>query len=218
MAGLTTKRSWKLWGTLGCEKVVVLIDCGASHNFISYNLIVRCGLPIQPTLPYMVEVEDGHKVRCQGKCQGLTLEVQGVQIQQDFFVFSLCGADVVLGLEWLATLGEVRADFGNLKLSIGKGPVEHVLQGDPILSKSKSNLKTLWYDFKQQADCYVLKWIEIKEPRVDPVPPDILDVLCAHQDIFKDLEGLPPPRSFDHSIHLQPNASIPNLWPYKYSH
>ncbi|WVY97031.1 hypothetical protein V8G54_029182 [Vigna mungo] len=121
-------------------------------------------------------------------------------------------------LEWLATLGEVRADFGNLKLSIGKGPLEHVLQGDPTLSKSESNLKTLWYDFKQQADCYVLKWTEIKEPGADPVPSAILDVLSAHQDVFKDLEGLPPPRSFDHSIHLQPNASIPNLRPYKYSH
>lgn len=63
-------------------------------------------------------------------------------------MFSICGADVVLGLEWLATHGEVRADYGNLKLSIGKCPVEHVLQGDPNLSKSEFNLKTLWYDFK----------------------------------------------------------------------
>ncbi|WVY89402.1 hypothetical protein V8G54_034916 [Vigna mungo] len=140
------------------------------------------------TLPYMVEVGDGHKVRCQGK------------------------------LEWLAPIGEVRADFGNLKLSIGKGPLEHVLQGDPTLSKSKSNLKTLWYNFKQKEVCYVLKWTEIKEPGANPVPPAILDVLSAHQDVFTDLEGLPPRRSFDHSIHLQPNASIPNLRPYKYSH
>ncbi|BAT81444.1 hypothetical protein VIGAN_03116800, partial [Vigna angularis var. angularis] len=35
MAGLTTKNSWKLWGMIGNEKVVILIDCGTSHNFIS---------------------------------------------------------------------------------------------------------------------------------------------------------------------------------------
>lgn len=57
-------------------------------------------------------------------------------------MFSLCGVDVVLGLEWSATLGEVRADFGNLKLSIGKGPVERVLQGDPTLGSSFHNRRS----------------------------------------------------------------------------
>lgn len=36
-------------------------------------------------------------------------------------LFELGGADVVLGLEWLVSLGEVKANFRKLKLAIGKG-------------------------------------------------------------------------------------------------
>lgn len=104
---------------------MVLLDCGRSHIFISQELINRCELPKEATLPCAVELGDGHKVRCQGKCQELILEVQGQQIQQDFFVFLLSGVDIVLGFEWLASIAEVRADFGNpgltIGLTIGKG-------------------------------------------------------------------------------------------------
>ena len=75
MAGITTKKSWKLWGSIGSERVVVLLDCGASHNFISSSLISICGLQQEDTPPFVVEVGDGHKVRCQGKCQGFLLDL-----------------------------------------------------------------------------------------------------------------------------------------------
>lgn len=51
------------------------------------------------------------------------------------------GADIVLGLDWLTSLGEVRADFGKLRLIIGKDGKEQILVGDPTLSKSESSLK-----------------------------------------------------------------------------
>lgn len=38
----------------------------------------------------MVEVGDGHRVRC----QGFLLDLQGLQVQQQFFIFELGGADM----------------------------------------------------------------------------------------------------------------------------
>lgn len=107
-------------------RLVVYLDCGASPNFILKDLISKCGLKQEATLPYVVEVGDGHKVHCQGKCQVFILDLQGLQIQQEFFVFNLGGADIVLGLKWLASLGEVKTDFGQLKLTIGRREREQV--------------------------------------------------------------------------------------------
>ena len=76
------KEILKLWSSIGSEKVVLLLDCGASHNFISSNLISRCGLQHEDTPPFVAEAGDGHKVHCQGKCQGFLLDLQGLRIQQ----------------------------------------------------------------------------------------------------------------------------------------
>ena len=43
----------------------LLIDCGATQNFISVKLVKELRLEVTPTSPYFVEVGDGHKVRCQ---------------------------------------------------------------------------------------------------------------------------------------------------------
>ncbi|WVY98099.1 hypothetical protein V8G54_030250 [Vigna mungo] len=132
----------KVWGKIGDVEVLVLLDCGTSHNFISQEVVNRCGLKAKETHPYVVEVGDGHKVHCEGKCTGFVLELQGLNIQQEFLIFYLGGASVVLGLEWLASLGEVKADFGKLKLTIGRGESQrmdhaiHLKEGASILNLS----------------------------------------------------------------------------------
>ncbi|GAU46214.1 hypothetical protein TSUD_401760 [Trifolium subterraneum] len=44
MSGLTSKKTIKLWGDLLNRKVLVLVDCGASHNFISLVLVQKLNL------------------------------------------------------------------------------------------------------------------------------------------------------------------------------
>ena len=61
----TTRTSLKLLGKIRNKKVIVLIDFGATHNFISVKLVKELRLEVTPTSPYSVEVGDGHKVRCQ---------------------------------------------------------------------------------------------------------------------------------------------------------
>ena len=59
-------------------------------------------LDMKATSIYTVEVGDGRKLDCEDICSELTLEMLGLKIQQDFYVFDLGGVDVVLGMEWLA--------------------------------------------------------------------------------------------------------------------
>ena len=56
----------------------------------------------------------------------IDMEMQGLKIQQDFDVFDLGG--VVLGMEWLASLGEVRANFRELTLKIPIANGYHTLK------------------------------------------------------------------------------------------
>ena len=67
-------------GEIGNRKIVVLIDCGASHNFIATNLVQELKIPIISTPTYYVEVGDGHKIKCMEVSQGVVLKLQGLKI------------------------------------------------------------------------------------------------------------------------------------------
>ena len=73
--GMTSKNSLKLWGNVRNKEVVVLIDCGASHNFINSELVQQLKIPIVKIPTYFVEVGDGHKIKCMGVCKGVILQL-----------------------------------------------------------------------------------------------------------------------------------------------
>jgi len=80
--GLSSKKTIKLWGKIGKEQVMVLIDCGASHNFISATFVKQQELDMNATSIYTVEVGDGRKQDCEEICSELTLEMQGLKIHK----------------------------------------------------------------------------------------------------------------------------------------
>nr|KYP50904.1 hypothetical protein KK1_027260 [Cajanus cajan] len=77
MVGMTSKHSFKCWGKIGDNSFLVLVDCGASHNFIADSVVRKLGLVAEKTEPYWVKVGDGHSVKAQELCAGLAIEVQG---------------------------------------------------------------------------------------------------------------------------------------------
>ncbi|WVY99344.1 hypothetical protein V8G54_025414 [Vigna mungo] len=57
--GLTTSETMKLRGRIGNREVLVLIDSGASHNFISKSLVEELGMAAKEKQPYFVSLGDG---------------------------------------------------------------------------------------------------------------------------------------------------------------
>lgn len=83
--GLTTSGTMKLRGKIGSQEVIVLIDCGATHNFISLEVVQKIGLPITVTNNYGV-MGTGELVTGKGMCKGVVLELQGLTIIEDFLL------------------------------------------------------------------------------------------------------------------------------------
>ena len=63
LLGLTSNKSLKLWGAIGARKVVVLIDSGASANFISKGLVEELQLDVDGSPKYSVEMCTGRLER-----------------------------------------------------------------------------------------------------------------------------------------------------------
>lgn len=71
-------------------------------------------LKLEETSEYTIEVGNGEKITHKGVCVGLKLQVQGINFTQNFFLMTLAGTELVLGMDWLASLGDIKANFQNL--------------------------------------------------------------------------------------------------------
>lgn len=100
----------KVKGKLQDSEIVLLIDSGATHNFISEELQHHLKLATNEIAEYSITVGDGHVLKRKQRCRDLQITVQGFKIIQTFYLFPLKGVDAVLGMEWLRSLGEVKVD------------------------------------------------------------------------------------------------------------
>lgn len=86
IVGFTGNKTMKLKGKIKDKKVLVLIDSGASHNFISTDLVEALKIPIEKSSQFEVRVGDGYNVKGVGICHNVVMEMQGVKVQQTFYL------------------------------------------------------------------------------------------------------------------------------------
>src|ERR1044072_6959975 len=87
--GLTTNKSFKVWGDIRGRAVLVLVDCGDTSNFISWDLVEDLGLEVEDTPMHSVEVGNGDTDRNKGICKDLDLNMQGIMVKQHCFHFGV---------------------------------------------------------------------------------------------------------------------------------
>jgi len=64
-------------------------------------------------------------------------------LEETFFLFELEGVDMVLGMTWLAILGEVKVNWQTLTMSFLVHGRKICIQGDPTLIKTLINPQVL---------------------------------------------------------------------------
>ncbi|KAJ8629431.1 hypothetical protein MRB53_022754 [Persea americana] len=129
ITGSISYRTMRVHGLVKKQKVVILIDTGSTNNFLNQEVVKRAGVEIVATDPLTVFVADGTKMTSSAACKGFKWEMQGVVFQTDMRVLELKGCDMVLGIQWLATLGPVKWDFKNLSMDFTLNNRRHVLRG-----------------------------------------------------------------------------------------
>ncbi|CAL5378579.1 unnamed protein product [Camellia sinensis] len=174
------------------------------------------------TDPLPVLVADGTKLMSTAICKGFRWEMQGTEFQADMRILQLKGCDMVLGIQWLATLGPVKWDFKNLSMEFQLNDKRHVLRGGKkeeltvigankikkIVQKQAQGVVAQVYSFQAECD-------EIEETLQPDLEPDLEALLVDYGDIFQEPKTLPPTRSHDHCIPLKTGAEPTNIRPYR---
>ena len=93
--------------SLGATTLIALLDTGSTHNFIAEAAALRTGLAVQPRPRLTATVANGEKVTCPGVLRQAPITIDDNEFRVDLFVMPLAGYDLVLGTQWMATLGPI---------------------------------------------------------------------------------------------------------------
>ena len=207
----------RLLGRISNQNVVILIDGGSTHNFVQAHLVKHLGLISQPTQVLRVLVESSNEVEYHQLRLGATVHVEGCMFMMDLLVLLLYGADIVLGVQWLKSLGLVLTDYNELIMKF-------VHEGKLIKLKGDTN-KDLQAISSSQL-CHMIqtnganKYFHIKVcPQTLPsqtTHPKIITFTTQFASLFQTPITLPSSRPTNHSIHLVPNSTPVNVRTYRY--
>ena len=194
--------------------VRVLIDLGSAHSFIDWKIAkeLNCFLYLAPECH-----ANGGMINCSCKCHNIKLSMGEYVLTSPMLSIPMGGTDVVLGVQWLQSLGTIAFNFQELFMKFSAEGKESKLRG--IAGKLKkilsSNGVTKLLKKEQLGVIAQLCSLDVSTSK-SSISPDLQKVLDNHSKVFETPKGLPPMRDHDHAIHLILGSVTPNIRPYKY--
>ncbi|XP_073354821.1 uncharacterized protein [Aegilops tauschii subsp. strangulata] len=108
--GATTPRTVRLLGLINGHEVLILVDLGSSHSFISEETTQKLKAQVQLMQPVSVKIVDGGTLTCFGYIPACET-TQGQRFETDVRVLPLGSYDMVVGMDWLEACGPMLVDW-----------------------------------------------------------------------------------------------------------
>ena len=113
MDRISTPQTLKIEGYIK-KKVTLLIDYSSSHNFIHCKLAKVLNLFVYPSPEFQVMITDGRAINLLGKFHNINLDMGEYVLNIPMISIPIGGVDVVLGVQWLQSLGKMAFNFQKL--------------------------------------------------------------------------------------------------------
>lgn len=224
--GLSNPKTMKLLGLVGEETVVVMVDPGATHNFLSLQLVEKLKIPVTESGNFGVSLGNGEAIRGSGVCKGVMLHLEGgVEVYEDFLPLTLGNSNVILGVQWLKKLGPVVTNWKTQEMSFEMGDNTVTMKSDPSLVRAKVSLKAMIRNLRNVGGGF---WVECNqlesqgtaktsvEERFNNLPREIRETVNQFEKVFQQPQGLPPQRGHEHTIVLKQGSNPVSVHPYRY--
>ena len=108
VVGLSNPSTMNVKGSIKEKEVIILIDCGATHNFISTRVVEELQLATKNTSHYGVILGSGTAVKGKGVCETVEVKLGGWKLTANFLPLELGGVDVVLGMHGSTLLASLK--------------------------------------------------------------------------------------------------------------
>jgi transposase InsO family protein len=201
--GIQASRTIQFQGELQGKSVVILLDSGSSHSFVSESLAVSLSGTLSRSAAVWVQVADGAKIRCDTQLTDAVWSVQGLQFTSTLKIFPLTTFDMILGMDWLEQYSPMKIHWLEKWIQFPYASDWAVIRGDGASLPVGSVIH--------------LSVTQDSEPDSGAAaPPALAELLVEFADIFRSPTALPPRRHCDHAIPLLPGTAPVSIRPYRY--
>lgn len=194
--------------TIGNIGIPTLIDSGASHCFISADLVDRLGLEAT-SYAEGVQLAAGKAVTSCGIVKNLAFRVNDRDDQEDFIVIPEKRGRLILGMTWLRRT--------NPLIDWRKGSIDHPAAQPMDTRQSSINLNEIVISRKQAKRLVGKKkaqmffgFVRVGGKLAESDRESSLEgLLTKYQDVFpEELPGPPPPRDIRHQIATEDEQPV----------
>jgi hypothetical protein len=116
LTGIDVANTMKLHVHIKGKRLVALVDTGSTHTFIKESLLPQLGLEVTPHEGLTVKVDNGEQVNSSRVYRVTGMDIGSENFHTNFYMLPLDGFNVILGVQWLRTLGPILWDFNDLKM------------------------------------------------------------------------------------------------------
>ena len=225
LSGQDTTSCIKLKVQVKDKVMLILIDSGSTHSFISSQFVNMAQLPTIPCQQRTVKLANGQTMVTNRMVSQLQCYCQGQSFTTDMIVLDMHPYDAILGYDWLSTHSPMNCDWQAKTIEFLEEDRLIKLKGltSPPLQLSSISATKVYNSAKgNDISAFVL---------VQTIPPapsstctmtqsqkdSIQDLKVIYKDVFTDPQTLPPPRTYDHAIPIIPGSTPVNSRPYHYS-
>lgn len=187
------------------HSVVLLLDSGSSHSFVSARLAHHLQGTQQLSKQQTVRIAGGGHLTCTHVIPQCEWSSGGHTFQCDFRVLPLTHYDGIVGMDWLSSLGTMQVNWLEKWLAFEYKGAPIFLQGHPPASFNCTVV-----------ELHLVQPDSVKSNTV-PLPAPIQELLDQYASVFAIPTSLPPRRACDHHIPLMEGAQPVNIRPYRYS-
>jgi hypothetical protein len=162
-------------------------------------------------------IANGGSMKCGGWCDNVHLQVGHYQLKSHMFSNDMGGCDIVLGVEWIRTLGPILMDFKELTMPFQQEGKKYQFQGLTVGSLEIISSHLMENILNKGHSSIIAQLHYIQYVETPSVHPDLQSIISKNQAIFSTPQGLPPSRGVhDQSIPLVPRTLLPNVFPYRH--
>ena len=142
------------------------------------------------------------------------------------YSLELQGSDLVLGMQWLQTLGLVLHDWKNLMMQFEIDKRQYFLKGETTMRVAYESIHSLQQLMANGLETILMQITGVTNGNAPEFPdstaapttaPNMAQLLVEYHSIFQN-PSLPPMQAHDHQINLEAGANPVNVCPYRYPH